>query len=79
MLLEKARGGEYGNAPYEMGDRYLRTILGFFGIKDIETIAVENLDVVGANIEERVEDGINKYNKGAGYIISKIKLTILMS
>ena len=24
-----SRGGEYANAPYEMGDRYLRTILGF--------------------------------------------------
>ena len=33
-----ARGGEYGHVPYEMGDIYLRTILGFFGISDVETI-----------------------------------------
>jgi len=53
-----SRGGEYGDAPYEMGDRYLRTILGFFGIQDIKTIAVESLDVVGADVEGKVEQGI---------------------
>ena len=55
-----ARGGEYGNAPYEMGDRYLRTILGFFGIKQIETIAIENLDVVDVDIQEKLEEGIRE-------------------
>lgn len=55
-----SRGGAYDNSPYEMGDRYLRTILGFFGIKDIETIAIDNLDVIGVNVEEKVEDGIKK-------------------
>ncbi|MDU5493514.1 MAG: FMN-dependent NADH-azoreductase [Clostridium perfringens] len=55
-----SRGGGYDNSPYEMGDRYLRTILGFFGIKDIETIGIDNLDVIGVNIEEKVEEGIEK-------------------
>ena len=55
-----SRGGAYDNSPYEMGDRYLRTILGFFGIKDIETIAIDNLDVIGVNVEEKVEEGIKK-------------------
>ncbi|WP_124042135.1 FMN-dependent NADH-azoreductase [Clostridium perfringens] len=55
-----SRGGGYDNSPYEMGDRYLRTILGFFGIKDIETIAIDNLDVIGVNVEEKVEEGIEK-------------------
>ena len=53
-----SRGGGYDNSPYEMGDRYLRTILGFFGIKDIETIAIDNLDVMGVNVKEKVEEGI---------------------
>ena len=53
-----SRGGGYDNSPYEMGDRYLRTILGFFGIKDIETIAIDNLDVIGVNVEGKVEEGI---------------------
>ena len=55
-----SRGGEYVNAPYEMGDRYLRTILGFFGINDIETIAIENLDVMGIDVQGKVEEGIEK-------------------
>ncbi|EIF6289660.1 NAD(P)H-dependent oxidoreductase [Clostridium perfringens] len=55
-----SRGGGYDNSPYEMGDRYLRTILGFFGIKDIETIAIDNLDVIGVNVKEKVEEGIEK-------------------
>lgn len=53
-----SRGGEYENAPYEMGDRYLRTILGFFGISDIETIAIENVDVIGADVQGKVEEAI---------------------
>ncbi|WP_346899413.1 FMN-dependent NADH-azoreductase [Clostridium sp. UBA7503] len=53
-----SRGGEYGDAPYEMGDKYLRTILGFFGIQDIKTIAVEGLDVIGADVQGKVEQGI---------------------
>lgn len=55
-----SRGGEYGDAPYEMGDRYLRTILGFFGINDIETIAIENLDVIGVDVQGKIEEGIEK-------------------
>ena len=50
-----ARGGEYANAPYEMGDRYIKTILGFFGVADVETIAVENVDVIGVNVPEKVD------------------------
>lgn len=55
-----SRGGEYNNTPYEMGDRYLRTILGFFGIQEVETIAIENVDVMGVDIEEKMEDGIKR-------------------
>ena len=50
-----SRGGKYENAPYEMGDRYLRIILGFFCISDISTIAIENVDVAGgAYVQEKV-------------------------
>lgn len=55
-----SRGGEYNNTPYEMGDRYLRTILGFFGIQEVETIAVENVDVMGVDLQEKIEDGIKR-------------------
>ena len=55
-----SRGGDYENAPYEMGDRYLRTILGFFGIREIETIAVDGLDVMGVDVQAKVEEAIEK-------------------
>lgn len=48
-----SRGGVYTEEPYvqyEMADRYLRTILGFLGIRDIRTIAAEGLDVQGADV-----------------------------
>ncbi|MGG7177891.1 FMN-dependent NADH-azoreductase [Clostridium paraputrificum] len=60
-----SRGGEYKDAPYEMGDKYMRTILGFFGIQDIETIAIENVDVIGADIEGIVNEGIKEAVKVA--------------
>lgn len=58
-----ARGGNYstgGFADYEMGDRYLRTILGFLGVCDFQTLAVENLDVIGTDVEATVADAIQK-------------------
>lgn len=55
-----ARGGEYANAPYEMGDRYLKTIFAFFGVTDMETIAIENVDVVGADVQAKVNEAIER-------------------
>lgn len=55
-----ARGGEYGNAPYEMGDRYVKTILGFLGVNEIQTLAIENLDIIGADVEAKVKEGKEK-------------------
>ncbi|OCN05732.1 FMN-dependent NADH-azoreductase [Erysipelotrichaceae bacterium MTC7] len=44
-----ARGGDYTSpqmAAIEMGERYLRTVFGFMGIQNIETIACENTNVL---------------------------------
>lgn len=51
-----ARGGTYTDSPVEMGDRYIRTILGFYGVKDIETLAIEGLDVIGTNEEAKIAE-----------------------
>lgn len=56
-----ARGGMYSKEPYsmyEMGDRYLRTILGFLGITDYTTISAENLDVIGQDVEAIIGNAI---------------------
>ncbi|ARU60156.1 FMN-dependent NADH-azoreductase [Tumebacillus avium] len=40
----QARGGNYSEGPaaeVEMGDRFLRTVMGFVGITDMNTLAIE--------------------------------------
>ena len=58
-----ARGGEYEDSPYEMGDRYLKTMFGFFGITDMTTIAIENLDVIGVDVEGVIKEAKEKADK----------------
>jgi FMN-dependent NADH-azoreductase len=56
-----SRGGVYTQAPgsdYEMGDRYLRTILGFLGIQDYAVISAEALDVIGQDVPALVKNAI---------------------
>jgi len=56
-----SRGGAYSVEPmsnFEMGDRYLRTILGFLGITDFTTIAAEGMDVIGADTEAIIQNAI---------------------
>ncbi|SHI66512.1 FMN-dependent NADH-azoreductase [Parasporobacterium paucivorans] len=57
------RGGDYSAGPaatFEMGDRYLRTILGFLGIIDFTTIAADGLDVIGNDVDAIVGAAIEK-------------------
>ena len=55
-----SRGGEYANAPYEMGDRYIRTILGFFGVTDVQSVTAENVDVMGIDVDAILDEAVNK-------------------
>jgi FMN-dependent NADH-azoreductase len=59
-----ARGGQYaegGGANYEMGDRYIRTILGFLGITDVTTISSELTNVLqGEELQNSVNASIQK-------------------
>ena len=47
MILAPARGGFYRQespfAAFEHMETYLRTVFGFLGVTDIETVAVEGL------------------------------------
>lgn len=63
-----ARGGQYSEGPaaaFEMGDRYLRTILGFLGITDVTTITAEALDVIGTDVAAVVGEATEKAKKTA--------------
>jgi FMN-dependent NADH-azoreductase len=58
-----SRGGGYSEGPaaaFEMGDRYLKTIFGFFGITDFTTIAADKLDVIGEDVEAIIENTFKK-------------------
>ncbi|MCR1952485.1 MULTISPECIES: NAD(P)H-dependent oxidoreductase [unclassified Clostridium] len=60
-LIVSGRGGDYSNPitkDLEMGERYLKSILTFFGVKDIKSVAAENLDVYGIDVEKIVTDEI---------------------
>ena len=61
-----ARGGVYERSEVEMGDCYLRTLLNFFGVYDISTIAIEGLDVIGNDIENILSSSKEKAKKLAG-------------
>lgn len=60
-----SRGGFYTEEPtinYEMGDRYLKTIFGFIGISNYETIALEGTGVLTPEIvNENLKNLINKF------------------
>ncbi|WP_310604999.1 FMN-dependent NADH-azoreductase [Anaerosporobacter sp.] len=58
-----SRGGEYSEGPakeFEMGDRYLRTIFGFFGITDFTTIAANRLDDQSQDTEALISKALEK-------------------
>lgn len=64
-----ARGGEYTEGPaqeYELGDRYLRTIMGFMGITDFTTVATELTNVLqGEDLKNSINASIEKAKEDA--------------
>lgn len=55
------RGGDYCSEPacfYELGDRYIKTIFAFFGITDYTTIFVDQMDIIGQDVDKIVEGAI---------------------
>jgi len=59
----QARGGVYSSGPaaeFELGDRYINTILGFIGITDKQSIIVEGINAMPGKAEEIKENAIIK-------------------
>lgn len=68
VLFISARGGFYSNPPMselENGNRYLKAIMGFFGITDYTLISAEGLDVIGQDIKKIVGEATEKAVKFA--------------
>ena len=70
LMLITSRGSKYIGRPsskYEMGERYLRTIMGFFGVDDFTTIAAEGLDISGQDVDAILEKAIEEAKEKARY------------
>ena len=62
------RGGLYSDSPareYELGDRYVWTIMRFLGINDYETIFADGLDLVGSDVEAIIGAAIKQAQEKA--------------
>ncbi|MBB5354182.1 FMN-dependent NADH-azoreductase [Anoxybacillus mongoliensis] len=64
----QARGGIYSEGPakeMEFGDRYLRAVLSFIGITDVETIAVEGMNAFPNEAEAIKQQAIERAKEAA--------------
>ncbi|MDP4127248.1 MAG: NAD(P)H-dependent oxidoreductase [Bacillota bacterium] len=60
-----SRGGMYSEGPakeFDLGDKYIRTILGFFGITQVESLFLENANVLQG---DALKEAINKSHQAA--------------
>lgn len=65
-----ARGGVYTESPFvekEMGDSYLRNILSFMGIEDVDTIAIQGLNMTGVDREGIINKAIEEARERAKF------------
>lgn len=54
------RGGEYSSGQsveHELGDKYIRTILGFMGIENVQTLKLELTNVLEGEALEKARSG----------------------
>ena len=59
----QASGGAYGdNSPMDFSNKYIKVILGFIGIKEIESIAVEGLAMYPGEVDSIKATAIEKAN-----------------
>lgn len=68
VMYITARGGLYSQEPmasFEMGERYLRTVFGFLGITDFDTIVAEGLDIQGVDVASILKKAYNEAEKKA--------------
>ncbi|PPJ96763.1 FMN-dependent NADH-azoreductase, partial [Staphylococcus aureus] len=62
-LLIQSRGGIYSEGPaadFELGNRYLQTILGFFGVPSVEELVIEGHNQMPEKAEEIKADGVHR-------------------
>jgi len=63
VYLVQARGGVYTEGPhqaFDFQDPYLRTVLGFLGMTDVETIHIEGMSLGPEAAEKSVSAAVSK-------------------
>lgn len=60
MVHIQASGGIYTDSPFELSDKYLRTVFGFIGIDSIESIFIEGSNMPNIDITNSKENAIKK-------------------
>ena len=73
----QARGGVYSEGPakdMEFGDKYLRTVLGFIGIQDVQTVVVEGMAQMPDQAQSIKEKAIANAREAArGFAASPVR------
>ncbi|HSJ38926.1 MAG TPA: FMN-dependent NADH-azoreductase [Planococcus sp. (in: firmicutes)] len=68
VIILNARGGVYSTpemAPSEMSVNYVRMIMNFFGIEDIEEVIIEGHNMYPDKAHEIIEDGMKRVEEMA--------------
>lgn len=68
VIILNARGGIYSTpemAPSEMSVNYVRMIMNFFGIEDIEEVIIEGHNMYPDKAQEIIEDGMKRVEEMA--------------
>ena len=76
VIILNARGGVYSTpemAPSEMSVNYVRMIMNFFGIEDIEEVIIEGHNMYPDKAQEIIEDGMKRVEEMA-QSLEKVKV-----
>lgn len=68
VIILNARGGVYSTpemAPSEMSVNYVRMIMNFFGIEDIEEVIIEGHNMYPDRAQEIIADGMKRVEEAA--------------
>lgn len=72
VIILNARGGVYSTpeaAPSEMSVNYVRAIMNFFGITDIEEVIIEGHNMYPDRAEEIIADGMKRVEQAANSLV----------
>ncbi|MFK8795209.1 FMN-dependent NADH-azoreductase [Planococcus plakortidis] len=78
VIILNARGGVYSTpemAPSEMSVNYIRAIMNFFGITDIEEVIIEGHNMYPDRAEQIIADGMERVKESAA-LLSKVEVNV---